>query len=176
MTAAEFARPARLDTIGTAPRTVVIEAGAEERTALAARFGLATLGALKAELTLRREGAAFLVTGRVTGRAEQICVVTGEAVPAKIDEAVALRFVTEDAPESDEIEIGADALDTLFLDGGAIDLGEIAAETLALALDPYPRGAGAEAALRAAGVLREDDAGPFGALAALRDKLGGTSD
>ena len=58
-------------------------------------------------------------------------------------------------------------------DGGAIDLGETAAETMALALDPFPRGPGAEAALKAAGVISEEEAGPFGALAGLKDKLAG---
>ena len=43
---------------------------------------------------------------------------------------------------------------------------------MALALDPYPRAPGAEAVLRAAGVVSEEEAGPFGALAALRGRLG----
>ena len=57
------------------------------------------------------------------------------------------------------------------LEGGAIDLGEAAAETMALALDPFPRAAGAEAALRAAGVLSEEEARPANAFAALKDAL-----
>jgi uncharacterized protein YutE (UPF0331/DUF86 family) len=62
-------------------------------------------------------------------------------------------------------------MDTVFYSGGAIDLGEAAAETLALALDPFPRSPAAAAALKEAGVLSEEEAGPFGALAGLRDKL-----
>ena len=58
-------------------------------------------------------------------------------------------------------------------DSGAIDLGEAAAQTLALALDPYPRSPGAAAALKEAGVIGEGEAGPFGGLAALKGKLGG---
>ena len=52
----------------------------------------------------------------------------------------------------DEIELSEDDCDTVFYTGGAIDLGEAAAETLALALDPFPRSPGAAAALREAGV------------------------
>jgi hypothetical protein len=37
-----------------------------------------------------------------------------------------------------------------------------------LALDPYPRSAGADAALKEAGVLSEIEAGPFAALAKLK--------
>ena len=43
---------------------------------------------------------------------------------------------------------------------------------MALALDPFPRGPGAEAALKVAGVISEEEAGPFGALAGLKDRLG----
>ena len=42
---------------------------------------------------------------------------------------------------------------------------------MALALDPFPRAPGAEEALRAAGVIGEGEAGPFGALAGLKAKL-----
>jgi len=56
----------------------------------------------------------------------------------------------------------------VFHDGAAIDLGSAIADTLSLALDPYPRSAGAEAALKEAGVLTEAEAGPFAALAKLR--------
>jgi uncharacterized metal-binding protein YceD (DUF177 family) len=102
----------------------------------------------------------------------QACVVTDEPVPGAIEEDVALRFVPEDAAGDDEIELSEDALDTVFYAGGAIDLGEAAAETLALALDPYPRAPGAATALREAGVLSEEEAGPFGALAGLKGMLG----
>ena len=54
----------------------------------------------------------------------------------------------------------------------ATDLGAVA-ETLALSLDPFPRAPDADAVLRAAGVLSEDEAvtGPFAALKGLKDKL-----
>ena len=58
--------------------------------------------------------------------------------------------------------------DMLPHDGKTIDLGEAIAETLALALDPYPRSADAEARLRAAGVIDEEAAraagSPFAGL------------
>ena len=60
----------------------------------------------------------------------------------------------------------------MFHDGAAIDLGSAVSDTLALALDPYPRSAAAEAALREAGVLSEEEAGPFAVLAKLKKGLG----
>ena len=71
----------------------------------------------------------------------------------------------------EEVELGEDELDVVFYDGAAVDVGEAVAETLSLSLDPYPRAPGAEEALKAAGVKSEEEAGPFAALAGLRDKL-----
>jgi uncharacterized metal-binding protein YceD (DUF177 family) len=93
-------------------------------------------------------------------------------VPAAIAEPVALLYV-ESLGEAEEVELAADALDTVEIEGGAIDLGEAAAETMALALDPFPRAPGAAEALEAAGVISEEDAGPFAKLAGLKAKLQG---
>jgi uncharacterized metal-binding protein YceD (DUF177 family) len=60
----------------------------------------------------------------------------------------------------------------VFYDGASIDLGSAIADTLALSLDPYPRCAEADAALKEAGVTSEEQASPFAALAALKKSLG----
>jgi uncharacterized metal-binding protein YceD (DUF177 family) len=70
----------------------------------------------------------------------QSCVVSGEPVPAHVDEPLELRFEPLDEGR-DEIELEADALDVMPVDGDAIDLGEALAQALAVALDPYPRAA-----------------------------------
>lgn len=168
----EFSRLERLDTLGSADRTVEIAAEEAERKALAGRFGLVSIEALSARFEVRRDAAGARAHGRVEAAVTQACTVTGEPLQARVDEALELRFVPEGlAEEGDEIELDEGACDTMFFTGGAIDLGEAAAETMALALDPFPRGPNAEAALRAAGVLSEEEAGPFGALAGLKDAL-----
>jgi uncharacterized metal-binding protein YceD (DUF177 family) len=172
MTAPEFSRPVPLDTIGEAPRRIAIEADAAERAALAVRFGLVAIGWLAAEAELVRNGADVTATGRIEASVTQACVVTGAPVDARLDEAFSILFQPLPASGPDEeIELGESELDVTFYEGGAIDLGEAAAETVALALDPYPRSPDAETALKVAGVQSEEEAGPFGALAALRDKL-----
>jgi len=169
---AEFARPQRIDTIGGEPRVVEIDADEAERAALAKRFELVGIDRLTGTFTIRRDAAGIVVEGRVEAALTQACSITGDPLPATVDESVALRFVPEDEAGQDEVELGDQDIDVIPYDGGAIDLGEVAAETMTLALDPFPRGPGAEAALREAGVLSEEEAGPFGALAALKDKLG----
>lgn len=167
----EFSRPERLDTIGTAPRDIAIEADAGERAALAKRFALIGIDRLAARLTVMRDGDAFVARGTVEADVVQACSASGEPVPARIAETVALKFVQGDARE-EEVELDDGALDTIEIEGSAIDLGEAAAETMALALDPFPRAAGAEAVLRSAGVVAEDEVTPFNAFAVLKDKLG----
>ena len=168
---AEFSRPERVDTIGERERTVALVAEPGERAALARRFGLVAVARLEARFAVRREGDAIVAAGRVDALVTQACSITGEPIEARVDEPVLLRFVEDDGAEAEEVELSADAIDTLPIEGGAIDLGEAAAETVALALDPFPRSPNAAAALAEAGVLGEEDAGPFGALAGLKDKL-----
>jgi uncharacterized metal-binding protein YceD (DUF177 family) len=167
----EFARPQRVDTIGDDARTVEIDADAEERAALAKRFDLIAIERLTGKFTIRRDAAGIVAEGRVTAAVTQACSITGDPLPATVDEPVALRFVAEEDAGQDEVELGDSDIDVIPYDGGVIDLGEIAAETMALALDPFPRGPNAEAFLKDAGVLSEEQAGPFGVLAALKDKL-----
>jgi len=101
---------------------------------------------------------------------EQSCVITSDPVAAHVDEPFTLMFMPE--PETrgidEELELGEEDCDVVFYDGAAIDLGSAIADTLALSIDPYPRSASAEAALKEAGVLTEEQASPFAALAALK--------
>lgn len=167
----EFSRPRRLDTIGTGESRVTVEADAAERMALARRFGLIAIDTLTADYAIRRDVAGVIARGHLSGAVVQPCSITGDPVPAQIEEDFAIRFVPEGGESGDEVELSEDDCDTVFYTGSAIDLGEAAAETLALALDPFPRSAGAQAALRDAGVLNEEETGPFAALAKLKTKF-----
>jgi len=167
----EFSRTFRLDELGGL-RTVSIIADESERAALAARFSLIAIEMLEATAELARDGDKVTATGRLEGGVVQACVASGEPVPARIAEDFALRFVPAAAElEADEIELAESDLDEIDYEGSSIDLGEAVAQTMALALDPFPRAPGAEDKLRAAGVLGEEDVSPFAALKALKDKL-----
>lgn len=170
----DFAHRLQLDQIREGDRLDLC-ADDEEKSSLVERLDLISLDRLEAHAILSRNGPKIRATGRLKASLEQSCVATGEPVPAHIDEPFDLMFLPEPKSGSsdDEIELAEADLDTVFHDGSAIDLGGAIADTLALALDPYPRSAGADAALKEAGVLTEDEAGPFAALAALKSKLGG---
>lgn len=139
----EFTRRYALDSIGSAPRVVTIEADEGERAALAKRFDLIALDTLTAEATLAAVAGGVEARGAIHAVLSQPCVVTSEPVPATIDEPFALRFIAdlpaEGGDEEEGLELSDADCDILPFENGGIDLGEVAAQTLGLALDPFPR-------------------------------------
>ena len=168
--APEFSRPIRVDMIAGSPRAIDAEASPADRAALAKRCGLVGIESLTAEAILSRRGEDVVADGSLTAEVTQSCVATGDPVRARLDEPFSIVFRThpEGLGPDEEIELSESDCDVVFHDGAAIDLGSALADTLALALDPYPRCADADVALREAGVLSEEQAGPFAALAKLR--------
>lgn len=149
-----------------------IRASADEREEIADRLGLNALTLFEIEGTLRRDADRVTVSGHVRAALAQPCVATSEPVHETVGEAFTLVFAPQPDHEEDaEIELGEDDLDTVFHDGRTIELGDALVDTLSLALDPFPRAADADARLRDAGVLSEEEAGKFGALAALKAKM-----
>ncbi|HYI41218.1 MAG TPA: DUF177 domain-containing protein [Allosphingosinicella sp.] len=173
----EFSRLYRLEALSAEPLRAEIEAGPEEREALARRFGLVAVELLTAEAALCRSDDSAAAVGVLRARVIQSCVASGDPVEADVTEEFRIDFrpLPADARPEDEVELGEGELDVVFYEAGAIDLGEAVAQTLLLGLDPYPRSPAAEAALRTAGVKNEEEAriesSPFAALAALKGKL-----
>jgi uncharacterized metal-binding protein YceD (DUF177 family) len=172
MTAPELSRPIRIDTIGEQQRRTEIAADEGECAALARRFGLIAIDRLEAVLTLSRKGDEVIVHGAFAAAVTQACVATAEPVAAGVEAPFDILFRPQPdaARAEEEVELSESEMDVVFHDGAQVDIGEAVAETLALALDPYPRAPDADEILKAAGVKSEAEAGPFGALAGLRDK------
>jgi uncharacterized metal-binding protein YceD (DUF177 family) len=164
-----FAHQLRLDRIRDGERLDLV-ADDFERSSIAERLGLGALGRLEAHVTLSKNGQLVRAEGRIAATLDQNCVVTGEPVAAHVDQPFALLFMPgpDVCRPDEEIELGEKDCDTVFYDGAAIDLGSAIADTLALSLDPYPRSASADASLKEAGVLSEEQASPFAVLARLK--------
>jgi len=151
--------------------TIVIEADAGERAALAERFGLASVKVLRAEIALEMDGKAVRASGTLRAKFMQICAISAEEFPVTVDAPLNLRFVEEahvaaqeDDPEI-EIELSDDDCDEIVFSGDAFDLGEAVAQSLGLAIDPYAEGPEADAARKSAGIMSEEDAAAQGPLA-----------
>ncbi len=164
----ELSRPVPLSALGLEPLEQEVAATESECAALAGRFDLPAIGKLHGRVTLARQpGRVIRVSGVLTAKVRRICVVTLEPFDQVVEDDFTL-YLT-DAPG---IGTGAE-LDILLedeempepVDGDAVDCGEIVAEQLALALDPFPRSPEAEAAGPVAQTDPEPEAdNPFKAL------------
>jgi uncharacterized metal-binding protein YceD (DUF177 family) len=135
----EFSRPQRLG--GAEPRNVELRANAAERAALAQRFAIPGVERLEARLVLVPEtGGTTRLTGSLDAEVVQECVVTLEPVAQRVAALLDLRILPPGTPATDDDPDSPDEIETT---GNSVDLGEVVAEQLALALDPYPRAANA---------------------------------
>lgn len=142
----EFSRPIDVDRIGPGEVHREFQANPGEREALARRFGLASLDLFRVAIDLRRTlGGIIEANGRIEADLVQCCVVTLEPLPSHVAEEFQLRFVEGPSETRHELEIDPTGVDEPEpLEGKVLDLGELAAEQLGLAIDPYPRKPGAE--------------------------------
>ena len=145
-----------------------VAATREECDALAVRLGIPAVREVRATLEIRRLSEDEIrVAGPVTADVVQSCVVSLVPVEERIEETLDLVF----SPHADAVDppadIDIDSLDDTIcaqLEGpeplidGRIDIGDLVAETVALALDPYPRAPGAQ--MRYAPARDDPDAPP----------------
>jgi uncharacterized metal-binding protein YceD (DUF177 family) len=138
----ELHRPVAVERIGAGGQDITVEASAAECTALARRMDLPAVLSLMCRFHLAQDTADTLIArGHLVAHVVQTCVLSLEDFGATVEEHFTVRCVPE-GQESDDTD--PDALDEITYVDGTLDLGEAAAEQLALALDPYPRAPGAE--------------------------------
>jgi uncharacterized metal-binding protein YceD (DUF177 family) len=137
-----FSRPFPVKDVPAGGKKFTVTADPAERAALAKLLDLPAVNRLEAHFDLKPRGEGGLsVTGELDAEIVQICGVTLEEFPAEVRETFAARYVEHDEtppPQpGEEHEADLDAPDVL--DNGHADLGALAAEHLALGVDPYPR-------------------------------------
>jgi hypothetical protein len=174
-----FSRPFLVDEWREDVTTVAIAADEHELAALAAAFGLPDIAALRAEFTLERVGSKRIhVHGRMDAIATQICVVSLDPFETEVSEPINVTFAPEAEACAAEARAAADqeVRGPAPIEGppdpiieGRIDLGALAAEFLALGLDPYPRKPGVDFAAPADASA---PASPFAALGRLKGQDG----
>jgi uncharacterized metal-binding protein YceD (DUF177 family) len=172
-----IARPVVVDPWPSGGIELSLEATPEERRALAERFDLVSVERLAGHARLERSGKGDVVClrGRLEAQVVQSCVVSLEEVRATVDEAFECRFTRPGAGAPDDLAWDQDVEP---LEGAELDVGEVFAQQLALALDPYPRAAEADAMVsrELAPNIALGEHEPEGALAvALMDKDRGSA-
>lgn len=172
----EFSRPILVDQLPAKVSRQTITAESSELVALAKRLDLVELTSLSAKVELQplARSGFIRVNGWLTARVIQTCVVTLAPLAATVEEEFELTFAPPEAvlDEEEEIELSWDQQDPPdpIIDG-IIDIGEVVAEHLALALDPFPRAP--DAAFQPPPEEPEISNGrpnPFAVLSSLRQK------
>ncbi|TJZ93493.1 DUF177 domain-containing protein [Paracoccus gahaiensis] len=133
-------------------------------TAIAGELGLDALSRLDFAGQLRGHGTdGWLLTGTLSARVTQPCVVTLKPVKSDITDQVRIQFTPHlSQPEGDEVEMPDETLEPL---GNFIDLSAIMVEALSLALPEYPRAKGAALTATAPAPEEADDTRrPFAGL------------
>jgi uncharacterized metal-binding protein YceD (DUF177 family) len=164
----EFSHPVQVERLRAGGETVALAATESERAAVAHRLGLEAMALLEASVALIPVGAGVVAAeGDVRARVTRICVVSLEPFEQAL--AIPLRLVFRPGTEADlaaDQTLDPESEDEVPYEGGRFDLGEAVVETLALALDPWPRSPGAVLEIPPAADAAE--AGPFAALARRR--------
>ncbi|HRO15385.1 MAG TPA: DUF177 domain-containing protein, partial [Paracoccus sp. (in: a-proteobacteria)] len=145
------------------PTPLSLRPDADARARIAADLDLSALKSAAFEGQIAPvANDAWELTGRLTARVVQPCVITLAPVETAIDESVRRVFSPHATqPEGDEVEMPDDEVEPL---GQVIDAGAILVEALALAVPEYPRCADAALPENAAGQEEEDRRRPFAGL------------
>jgi len=151
-----------------------LQADPATRAAMADIAGLREIVSARAVFDLKPEsGGRVHVTGKLAARIGQTCVVTLEPIESDIGETIDLIFAPAEQiahfadRDDDEQDDGADAANQLEpIENGVVDLGRLATDVLFLAIDPYPRKAGAVFEPQVVAADPEDH--PFAGLKALK--------
>ena len=154
-----FPRPTPVADLPPEGLEVIVEAGPEEREALARDFRLPEIHALTGTFRLTGTRSRVHVSGHVHASVRQICVVTLDPFDSDIREDVEVDFAAGPV----EAGPGEDPPDAIV--NGTVDLGALTAEFLALGLDPHPRKPGVDFTFEAVDDRPES---PFAALKTLK--------
>ena len=164
----------RIDSMPVTGRDLILTPGDGERAALATQLAITSVRTLTVHLNAVRFRGGIRVTGRLTAGIEQPSVVSLEPVTQAISEPIDRIFLPAGAKD-----FAADAGAEIFVDmegddvpdhfqGTEVDLSELIVETLALAIDPYPRVTGETVNVAVAEADQADES-PFAVLHRLRD-------
>jgi uncharacterized metal-binding protein YceD (DUF177 family) len=154
-----------------------IEVNRAERDAIAALLDLRALDRLTFTFRLHRRGQGRLaLQGTLAAAVTQTCVVSLEPVESTIDVPVEVEFwpvpMIDDLAASPDEAASHGTLDWPEpIEGGKIDLGPVIYETLATALDPYPKREGVSfewSEAPSTGAEPEQAESPFAALKRLK--------
>ena len=149
-------------------------ATATERSAIAQALDVVSCDEVKAEYVMRPIGEGrYRMTGKISARLTQKCVVTLELISQTIKEDFDVEFRPAGSlPEMGDAEVEVLSFPEIEpIEHGSIEAGRFVFEMLSATLDPYPRKEGARFDWEDPASTSEPSAtGPFAGLKKLKDE------
>lgn len=146
------------ESISAEPKTFTFEADERQCIDLARRFSIVSIEEAEAVVTLQKvSGGVIHAMGTVRAEITQACAVSLATIPVSIEEEFEGWFADKSAnavsfakarSERDvkkgqtEIEVLDESVDPEPITNGKLDIGELAAQYISLAIDPYLRAEG----------------------------------
>jgi hypothetical protein len=144
------------DKVSHAPLKIMIQPNPEERKLLSQRLGLKSLDSLKADIVFSLQSGKIHADGVFEAQVKQVCVVSGKPINSTLKESFEAWFSDRDRTVSlakirkeKEVEKGKvempimeESEDPEPIIDGKIDAGELVAQYLSLAIDPFPHAEG----------------------------------
>ncbi len=139
----EFSRIVALEAHRERPIGFAIVASPSECAALARRFDLVRLDTLSGAGELRaRPGGGWRLEAKLEAKLVQSCVISLREIAVTMTDDFELDFSLAVSPDDEgEVDV-ADSAAEPFPRDGRLDVGEVVAQQLSLALDPFPRAPG----------------------------------
>lgn len=154
--------PVRAESVSSAGRSIHIKATPEQLESVAKRLDIVAIKELTADikLELQNGGHILYISGTFSAEVTQECVVTSEPVSSHVEDSFEAWYADHDKAipfirakhqvqsiiEGDEIQMLDEKEDPEPLIDGQVDLGEVVIQFLSLAINPYPRKEGVQAA------------------------------
>lgn len=133
-----------LDDIGSDPKELSFEADRDVLHAVAERLKCPAVHSLSGSISIHAGGEDLFVSGQVSALLERECVVSLDRLEEPVQDDISLRLsphLTEDDETSSE---DVDVLGPPFVENGRLNIAEIFAQQVALAMDPFPRSPNSE--------------------------------
>ena len=163
----EFSKIIDTNKLNDEEKVEKITASPSERKALAKRFKITGINSFSATVTLNKEeNGDVKVAGEIAANVTLNSIISLEDFDMDLKDSFKVIFTRSYKEDEGNIDINED-IEPLI--GSEIDIGELAAEYLALAIPPFPKKDGETFAYKTIEPVDEqDDSNPFAVLKTLK--------
>lgn len=165
--APEFSVEINLGDLPRGGKLFHLKAGKAECAAIAKRLGVPAVKLLEGDIHLAATKTNISAVGTLRATLVRECVASLEEMDEAVSDSFELEFVRDESLVPEEEGVEEWELPEVH-EGPVFDLGELLAQQLSLAMNPFPRKEGARSLVEDYGAARESS--PFAALRQVSEK------